>query len=148
MRSPGGGAASTRGYGSVPGMLAVIPLVVSVRVMLVNETVMGGEHDGWNVAVAVRLKSALPFCTGKSAAVLTLVLLTAFGWLPPPLRHSAVASSTTWTWSSSPRPASLPETLSVLPDAEALSEVWMKCGLPAQALGIATPSTNNADMTA
>src|SRR5215475_616446 len=60
-------------YGSVPGMLALIPLVVSGGEMLVNETVIGGEHAGWNVAVAVRLKSALPFCTGKSPAAVTLV---------------------------------------------------------------------------
>ena len=46
------------------------------------------------------------------------------------------------------QPASLPETVSVLPDAEALSVFCTKCGLPAQALGIATPNTNNADIAA
>lgn len=41
-----------RRYRSVPGMLAVRLLVVSVRTMSVNETVIGGLHSGWNVAVA------------------------------------------------------------------------------------------------
>jgi hypothetical protein len=42
-----------RRYGSVPGMLAVRLLVVSVRTMSVNETVIGGTHSGWNVAVTL-----------------------------------------------------------------------------------------------
>jgi hypothetical protein len=35
---------------------------------LVNRTVIGGLHEGWNVAVSVSETSALPFCTGKSPA--------------------------------------------------------------------------------
>ena len=56
-----------------------MPFVVSVTVTSVNSTVIGGLHGGWNVAVSVRLKLALPFCTGKSPAAETLSLFTAFG---------------------------------------------------------------------
>src|SRR5689334_12577534 len=118
--------------------------VVSVTVMLVKATVIGGLQEGWKVAVTDSEKSALPFWTGKSPAALTLSLLTAFGWLPPPLMHRAVALRTTWIWASSPRPASLPVTVSVLPDADAWRLVSMKCGLPAHALGMAM--TNAAHM--
>ena len=64
---------------NVPEKLCVRPFVVSVTVTSVNTTVIGGLHDGWNVAVAVSVKSALPFCTGKSPAAETLVLFAAFG---------------------------------------------------------------------
>src|SRR4030095_11185105 len=97
-----------------------------------KRTVIGGEQSGWNVAVRVRLKSALPFCTGKSPSALTLVLLAAWGWLSPGLMHSAVAVTTTCTWASLPRPASLPVTVSVLPEVVGGS-TYTKCGLPAQA---------------
>lgn len=53
--------------------------------------------------------------------------------------HSAVALSTTCTWDSSPSPASLPETVRVLPDRETLVAVLMKCGLPAHATGQQQP---------
>jgi hypothetical protein len=53
-------------------MLCVSPLVVSVTVMSVNTTVIGGLQLGWNVAVAESVKSAFPFCTGKSPAAETL----------------------------------------------------------------------------
>jgi hypothetical protein len=43
-----------------------IPFVVSATEMFENWTVMGGLQSGWKVAVTVRLKVALPFCTGKS----------------------------------------------------------------------------------
>jgi hypothetical protein len=39
---------------------------VTVTVTLLNSTVIGGLQGGWNVTVAGTLKSALPFCTGKS----------------------------------------------------------------------------------
>ena len=64
---------------NVPEKLCVRPFVVSVTVTSVNTTVIGGLHDGWNTAVALSVKSALPFCTGKSPAALTLVLFAAFG---------------------------------------------------------------------
>lgn len=41
-------------------MFAVAPLVSSTRLTLVNCTVIGGLHSGWNVAVSVRLKFASP----------------------------------------------------------------------------------------
>jgi len=108
-------------------------LVVSVTVTFVYSTVIGGLHGGWKVAVSVSEKSALPFCTGKSPAVETSSLFTAFGWLPPRLMHSAVAVTTMWTWSSSPRPASLPETVRVPSVLVALTVLSTKCGLPAHA---------------
>ena len=52
----------------VPVKLSEMLLVVSVTVTSVNSTVIGGLHGGWNVAVSVRLKMALPFWTGKSPA--------------------------------------------------------------------------------
>ena len=52
-----------------------MPFVVSVTVTFVYTTVIGGEQLGWNVAVSVRLNSALPFWTGKSPEVETLCLL-------------------------------------------------------------------------
>ena len=54
-------------------------LVVSVTVTSVYWTVIGGLHDGWNVAVSVRLKLALPFWTGKSPSAETLSLFAAAG---------------------------------------------------------------------
>jgi hypothetical protein len=96
--------------------VAVRLLVVSVSVTFWNSTVIGGLHAGWNTAVAVRVYSDLPFCTGSSAAAVTLVLLTAFGWLPPLLMHSASAERTTWICASLPSPASLAETVRVDPD--------------------------------
>jgi hypothetical protein len=62
-------------YGSIE-----IPLVRSVIKMFDQTTVIGGEQSGWHVAVADRLKLALPFCTGKVPVAETLVLLAAFGW--------------------------------------------------------------------
>lgn len=38
---------------------------VTVTTRLEKTTVIGGSHDGWNVAVAVTLNSAFPFCTGN-----------------------------------------------------------------------------------
>ena len=67
------------GYPSVPGIFAVIPFVVSVRTTSTKTTVIGGVQLGWNAAVAVSVKSAFPFCTGKSPATATPVLLVAFG---------------------------------------------------------------------
>src|SRR6266536_3018817 len=99
-------------------------LVVSVTVTFVYSTVIGGLHGGWKVAVSV---------SEKSAAVETSSLFTAFGWLPPRLMHSAVAVTTMWTWSSSPRPASLPETVRVPSVLVALTVLSTKCGLPAHA---------------
>lgn len=54
-------------------------LVRSVTVTSVNATVIGGLHGGWNTAVSVSEKFALPFCTGNWPAALTDSLLTAFG---------------------------------------------------------------------
>src|SRR6059058_4500511 len=65
---------SNDAYGSVE-----IPFVVSVTVMSVKLTVIGGLQSGVNVAVTDRLKFALPFWTGKSSAAETLSLFTAFG---------------------------------------------------------------------
>src|SRR3954452_7549934 len=98
-----------------------MPLVVSVTVTSVNRTVIGGLHDGWNVAVAESVKSALPLWIGKSPAAENEVLFAAFGCLPPPLTHSAVAVRTMWTCASSPSPASFPETVIVLPARDALN---------------------------
>ena len=56
-----------------------MPLVVSVTVTFVYRTVIGGLHGGWNVAVSVSEKSALPFCTGKLPADETDSLFTALG---------------------------------------------------------------------
>ena len=100
--------------------------MVSVTVTSVNWTVIGGAHSGWNVAVTDSVQSALPFCTGKSPADETLALFTALGWLPPPLMHSAVALSSTWICGSSPRPASLPLTVSMSPDRVTLNALLMK----------------------
>src|SRR5262249_36254226 len=94
-------------------------------------TDIGGLQSGLNVAVTERVKRAWPFCTGKSPAADTLSLLTAFGCLPPPLMHWAVALRTMWTCVSLPSPASLPDTVSVLPLRDALAVT--KCGLPANA---------------
>jgi hypothetical protein len=58
-----------------------LPLVASVTVMSVQSTVIGGRHDGENVAVTEREKSALPFWTGNVPSVETDSLFTAFGWL-------------------------------------------------------------------
>src|SRR5574341_1885556 len=110
-----------------------MPLVVSVTVTSVNATVIGGLQSGWNTAVRVRLNSALPFCTGKSPSAETDSLLAALGWLLPGLMHSAVALTTMWTWASSPRPASLPETVRLSPVRVAVTVLLTKCGLPANA---------------
>src|SRR5712691_10022406 len=126
--------------------VAVRLLVVSVSLRFWNCTVIGGLHAGWNAAVAVRVYSDLPFCTGTSAAVVTLALLTAFGWLPPLLMHSASPVSTTWICASSPSPASLAETVTVDPDVVKVG-VPTKWGLPAIA-GAANPKTAAAAMTA
>ena len=67
----------------MPGNERVRPFVVSVTVTSVNATVIGGLHSGWNVAVTDSVKSALPFCTGKSPSALTLSLFTAFGGCRP-----------------------------------------------------------------
>jgi hypothetical protein len=48
-----------------------MPFVVSVTVISVYTTVIGGVQSGWNDAVAVSVKSALPFWTGKSPERLT-----------------------------------------------------------------------------
>jgi hypothetical protein len=60
--------------------------VVSVTVMSVNATVIGGLQSGWNVAVNSIEKRALPFWTGTSSAAETLSLFTALGCLPPELQ--------------------------------------------------------------
>jgi hypothetical protein len=62
--------------------------------------------------------------------------------------HSAVALSTTWIWASSPRPASLAATVKVLPETDADVAAGMKCGLPAQAGGVATRNAKNDAATA
>jgi len=113
----------------------VMPLVSSVTVTSVKATVIGGTHSGWKEAVTDRVKSALPFCTGKSPSAETLSLFTAFGWWPPGLMHSAVAVRTTWICSSSPSPASLPDTVRVVPSDEIEKALFTKCGLPANAGG-------------
>jgi hypothetical protein len=118
--------------------------VVSDSVTSVNWTVIGGLHGGWNTAVSVSEKFALPFCTGKSPAALTDSLLTALGWLPPPLIHSAVALTTTWTCASSPSPASLPDTVRLLSVRYAVIELATKCGLPAHAGAGEAATTNPA----
>src|SRR2546422_10061072 len=66
-------------YGQLDGVCAEMPLVVSVAERLLNTTVIGGLHSGWNVAVRVNDQSALPFCTGKSPAAFMLSLFPAFG---------------------------------------------------------------------
>ena len=96
---------SGRDYDSSRDLLT--PLVSSVRTMFVNLMVIGGEHGGWSTATAVKEPSALPFWTGKSPAADTACLLPAWGSLLPGLTHWASAVSTTWTWDSLPRPASL-----------------------------------------
>src|SRR6266516_5944561 len=108
--------------------------------MSLNTTVIGGVQSGWKVAVAVRLKSAFPFWTGKLPAAETLVLFAAFGWCSPGLMHEAVALRTTWIWDSSPRPASLPVTVIDVPDLVTVNALEMKCGLPASAAGTAMPA--------
>jgi hypothetical protein len=45
----------------VPQKLCVRPFVVSVTVTSVKTTVIGGVQSGWNVAVTMSVKSALPF---------------------------------------------------------------------------------------
>jgi len=54
-------------------------MLVESLTMMVKDTVIGGEHEGWNEAVTDSGKSALPFWTGKSPAAMTSVLFTAFG---------------------------------------------------------------------
>lgn len=63
--------------------------VVSVTVMSVNTTVIGGLQSGWNVAVTSIEKSALPFWTGTSSAPETLTLFAALGCWLPGLMHDA-----------------------------------------------------------
>ena len=48
-------------------------------------------------------------------------------------KHAAVAVTTMCTWSSSPRPASFPETVRLLPSRETVTVLLTKCGLPANA---------------
>lgn len=64
---------------NVPGSVVLMPLVVSVTTTSVNATVIGGLQGGWNTAVNVRLKLALPFWTGNCPAAETDSLLFAFG---------------------------------------------------------------------
>ncbi|MDF2733483.1 MAG: hypothetical protein K0S97_106 [Chloroflexota bacterium] len=64
---------------NVPDNVAEMPLVVSVTVTPVKTTVIGGVQSGWNVAVSVSSKVALPFWTGKSPSAETLALLAALG---------------------------------------------------------------------
>jgi hypothetical protein len=54
----------------------------------------GGLRSGLNVAVAVSVNSACPFCTGKSPAAETLVLCWRARIWPPGLMQSAVALKT------------------------------------------------------
>jgi len=68
----------------------VSPFVVSVTVTSVKTTVIGGLQSGWKVAVADSVKSAFPFCTGKSPSAETLSLFAALGWWAPGLMQSAV----------------------------------------------------------
>src|SRR5262245_34303615 len=110
-----------------------MPLVKSVTVTSVNATGIGGLHDGEDTGVSVSEKSALPFCTGNCPSAETDSLLTALGWLPPPLMHSAVAVTWMLTCASSPSPASLPETVRLLSVRVAVIELATKCGLPAHA---------------
>src|SRR6266545_5235093 len=55
--------------------------------------------------------------------------------------QEAVAVTTMCTWASSPRPASLPETVSVFPSMLFVIVFAMKCGLPAVVI-----ATVNASM--
>src|SRR5215831_6577820 len=80
----------------------------------------------------------MPFCTGSVLEAENEVLLTAFGWLVPPLTQEAVPDSTATIWASPPRPASFAWTVSVLPEIVTVG-VLTKCGLPAHA-GSARPS--------
>ena len=76
---------------------------------------------------------------------LTVSLFVAFGWLPPPLMQSATAVMVTWTWASSPRPASLPLTVSVSPLSVTEKALLMKCGLPAATgAALGTPFSSSA----
>src|SRR6266508_618973 len=111
--------------------------VVSVTVMFVNSTVIGGVQSGWKVAVSTFVNSTLPFCTGSSETDETLVLFTALGCFPPLLIQRASAVMTMWTCASSPSPASLQETVKVLPDSVTVQSPTA-CGFPASAAGTAS----------
>ena len=54
-----------------------MPLVVSVTVTSAKATVIDLVQSGWKDAVTESVKSALPFWTGKSPDVETLVLFAA-----------------------------------------------------------------------
>jgi hypothetical protein len=109
-------------------------------------SVIGGAHFGWNTAVSVRLKFAFPFCTGKSPPAPTDCLLLAEGKFSPGFRHATSAVAVAWICVSLPRPATFPDTVAVFPEM-LLVGVPTKCGLPAKALGIATASAKNTEIT-
>src|SRR6266540_2318558 len=62
--------------------------------------------------------------------------------------HSAVALRTTWICDSSPSPASLPDTVSVLSDRVTVNADLMKCGDPAHAAGAVNAATAKTSDTA
>src|SRR4029450_9010290 len=94
--------------------------------------VMGGLQSGLVVPVPVTLKVALQFCTGNLPPALVAPLFSALGSLLPGLTQATSAVTATLIWVSSPRPATLPETVMASP-LRVMVGVPTKCGLPAQA---------------
>src|SRR4029450_12439082 len=97
---------------------------------------MGGLQSGLVVPVPVTLKVALPFCTGNVPSAMVAPLFSALGSLLPGLTQATSAVTATLIWVSSPRPATLPETVMASP-LRVMVGVPTKCGLPAQAAGAA-----------
>src|SRR5215211_9551830 len=93
---------------------------------------MGGEQSGLVVPTPVTLNRALPFCTGKVPSAMVAPLFSALGKLLPGFTQATSAVTATLIWVSSPRPATLPETVRASPERVAVG-VPTKCGLPAHA---------------
>ena len=97
---------------------------------LLNTMVIGPEQFGWNAAVTVMSKIALPFCTGTSSPLVKVYLFPAFGLFSPGFTHAASALTTTVICEMSPRPATFPETLMVFVPS-VIDRPPTKCALPA-----------------
>src|SRR5947209_647210 len=110
---------------------------------LVHSSVIGGEHEGWNVAVAVSEKSAFPFCTGKLPPAPTVCLFPADGLFWPGFTHATSAVRVTWICGMFPSPATFPEAVKELPEILTVGEPT-KWALPASATGTANTAVTAA----
>src|SRR6188474_678865 len=103
--------------------------------MFDHSTRIGGVQSGWNVADRLSEKFAFPFWTGNVPSAEKVSLFSALGFLLPRLTHAASPETVTSIWGTLPRPATLPETVTLLPDT-------LICGVPTKwALPAATVET-------